>query len=72
MSPWLVKFFNATAGLEKFIIAALAAVQVWVGAIGSTVWSLDPATVIFIQAMIGAIQMLYTTNTEPVPPSKVK
>lgn len=69
MNPSVRAFFNLTAGLEKFIIALLAAVQVWVGAIGVKAWGLDPATVIFIQAAIGAVQMLYTTNTTPTPPN---
>lgn len=68
LAPWLRAFFNATAGLEKFIIAVLAALQVWVGAVGEKLWGLDPATVIMFQAMLGAVQILYTTNTAPTPP----
>lgn len=67
MSPWLRHFFNATAGLEKFIIAILAAVQIWIGAVGNVEWGLSAATVVFIQALIAAGQMLYATNTVPVP-----
>lgn len=71
MNKYVARFFNLTAGLEKFIIAVLAALQVWVGAVGEKLWGLDPATVIMIQAQLGAVMILYTTNTSPVPTDRI-
>jgi hypothetical protein len=65
-NPWLTKFFNVTAGLEKAIIAVAAAFQVWVGSFPTDDgWSeADKALII---ALIGVVQIIYATNTEPVP-----
>lgn len=69
-NPWLTRFFNLTAGLEKAIIAIAAAFQVWVGSFPTDTpdgWSeADKALVI---ALIGVIQIIYAANTEPVRPS---
>ena len=69
-NPWLTKFFNLTAGLEKAIIAVAAAFQVWVGSFPTDgEWSeADKALVI---ALIGVVQIVYATNTEPVPAEPV-
>lgn len=64
MNPKIRAFFNLTAGLEKFIIAVLAACAVYVGALTS----LSPEMKALIVAVLGAVQMLYTTNTTPTPP----
>lgn len=71
MNPWVTKFFNLTAGLEKFVIAVLAAFGTWVGAYGYFVANWDPATIILVQALLGAVQVLYTESTtrKPVPPT---
>ena len=66
-NPWVTKFFNLTAGLEKFIVAVLAAGIVYINSLPDTV--LDPATKILLTSVIAAFQMLYTTNGAPVPPT---
>jgi hypothetical protein len=72
-NPWLTAFFNITAGLEKAIIAIAAAFQVWVGSFPTVSaehpdgWTeADKALVI---ALIGVVQIIYATNTEPKPPT---
>lgn len=58
------RFFNLTAGLEKWIIGILGAVAIW---IPETDYFSEP-TENLIVAIIIATQMLYAANTEPVPP----
>ena len=65
MNPRVRAFFNMTAGLEKFINAILAALAVYV----ATIEALTPEQRALIVAIIGAVQMLYTTNTTPEPPA---
>lgn len=65
MNPKVRAFFNLTAGLEKFIVAVLAAASAYVAALST----LDEPMKALIVAIIGAAQMLYTTNTTPTPPS---
>lgn len=73
MNPYVRGFFNLTAGLEKFIIAVLAAVQAYVGTLpepataGGDGWT--PAQKALAIALLAAVQMLYTTNTAKVPPT---
>lgn len=66
-NPWVTKFFNLTAGLEKFIVAVLAALIVYVNTIPDS--QMDPSTKILITSILAAVQMLYTTNGAPVPPT---
>ena len=63
MNPWVRKFFNLTAGLEKFIIAILAAVQAYIMTIE---YFTDAEKTLYV-ALLAAVQMLYTSNTAPVP-----
>lgn len=70
-NPWLTRFFNMTAGLEKAIIAVAAAFQVWVGSF-PTVSEANPdgwteADKALVIALIGVVQIIYATNTEPAP-----
>lgn len=64
MNPYLQSFFNATAGLEKVIIAGATVVQTYIGA--GTDWA-DPKKALVI-GLIGLVQILYTSNTTPTPP----
>jgi hypothetical protein len=64
VNPYIRAFFNATAGLEKFIIGVLGALAVFVPESG---YFDDPQGKLLVATII-AFQMLYTSNTAPVPP----
>lgn len=70
-NPWLTKFFNLTAGLEKAIIAVAAAFQVWVGSFPTDPDGWTEADKALVIALIGVVQIIYATNTEPVPAEPV-
>jgi hypothetical protein len=63
MNPWLVRFFNLTAGLEKVIIGACTIVQTYIGTLEAI-----PANerALYI-GLIGLVEILYTTNTTRQP-----
>jgi hypothetical protein len=63
VNPYIRAFFNATAGLEKFIIGVLGALAVFVPESG---YFDDPQGKLLVATII-AFQMLYTSNTAPVP-----
>jgi hypothetical protein len=66
MNPWLTRFFNLTAGLEKVIIGACTVVQTYIGA--GTDWD-EPEKALAI-GLIGLVEILYTTNTTRQPVQK--
>ena len=68
LNPWLQRWFNLTAGLEKAIIAIAAAFQIWVGSFPEDSWT--PADKALVIALIGVVQIIYTANTAAVPPAK--
>lgn len=70
VNPWLQRWFNLTAGLEKAIIAIAAAFQVWVGSFPETPDGWTPADKALVIALIGVVQIIYTANTAAVPPMK--
>ena len=67
LNPWLQRWFNLTAGLEKAIIAIAAAFQIWVGSFPEDSWT--PADKALVIALIGVVQIIYTANTAAVPPT---
>lgn len=79
VNPWLQRWFNLTAGLEKAIIAIAAAFQVWVGSFPEADILNDAGEVIrqgwtaadkaLVIALIGVVQIIYTANTAAVPPT---
>ncbi len=68
LNPYVRAFFNLTAGLEKFIIAVLAAFAAYVTAVDAAV--LTDAQKALIVALLGAVQVLYTSSSNPTPPAK--
>jgi hypothetical protein len=73
VNPWLQRWFNITAGLEKAIIAIASACQAWVASFpedGANGWT--PADKTLVIAMIGVVQIIYTANTVAVPPNPVE
>lgn len=65
MNPWVIRFFNLTAGLEKFIIAVLAAFQAYIGSLPAETLS-DAQKTLYI-ALLAAVQIMYTESSTRKP-----